>query len=186
MYVPSYNHRMQPLRRKCIYKRSNNFEVILNRFFYGGKKLVPDDIMEAIGNGMCGGTNVLCNYMIPMTIPVLECMFKGNELTVKRGSLYCVYFKLSGGSFPHIAMRGCDLILDVFNVVSSIYDRYKPKGRRSFLNCSFVLERVLMVLGEVECAKYVPPLKTCSVQNELEQVWELITKDPEWVVALRK
>ena len=42
------------------------------------------------------------------------------------------------------------------------------------------------MLGKVEYAKYIPPLKTCSKQNELERVWELITKDPEFAVALRK
>ena len=36
--VVSYNHTMQPSRRKCIYERSDNFKVILNQFFYGGKK----------------------------------------------------------------------------------------------------------------------------------------------------
>ena len=50
VYVASYNHTMQPLRRKCVYKRSNNFKVILNQFFYGGKKLVPDDVMDAISD----------------------------------------------------------------------------------------------------------------------------------------
>ena len=34
--------------------------------------------------------------------------------------------------------------------------------------------------------KYIPKLNTHSKQNELERVWELITKDPEWAVALRK
>ena len=42
------------------------------------------------------------------------------------------------------------------------------------------------MLEKVEYAKCIPPLKTCSKQNELEQVCELITKDPEWAVALRK
>ena len=37
VYVTSYNHTMQPSRRKCIYKRSDNFKVILNQFFYGVK-----------------------------------------------------------------------------------------------------------------------------------------------------
>ena len=77
-------------------------------------------------------------------------------------------------------------ILNVFNVVSSIYDKYKPKGRKSFLNYYFVLEKILIMLGKVEYAKYVPPLKTHSKQNELELVWDLITKYPEWAVALRK
>ena len=45
---------------------------------------------------------------------------------------------------------------------------------------------MLIMLGKVEYAKYIPPLKTRSKQNELEQAWDLITKDPEWVVALQK
>ena len=42
------------------------------------------------------------------------------------------------------------------------------------------------MLGKVEYAKCITTLKTHSKQKELEQVWELITKDPEWVVALQK
>ena len=45
VYVTSYNHTMQPLRRKCIYKRSDNFKAILNQFLHGGKQFVPDDVM---------------------------------------------------------------------------------------------------------------------------------------------
>ena len=49
-YYPVYVSYDATIERKCIYKRSNNFKVILNQFFYGGKKLVPDDVMEAIRN----------------------------------------------------------------------------------------------------------------------------------------
>ena len=70
--------------------------------------------------------------------------------------------------------------------MSSIYDKYKPKGRNNFLNYYFVLRKILIMLGKVEYAKYIPPLKTGSKQNELELAWDLITKDPEWAVALRK
>ena len=48
VYVTSYNHSMKPLRRKCIYKRLDNFKVILNQFFYGGKQFVLDDVMNAV------------------------------------------------------------------------------------------------------------------------------------------
>ena len=43
-----------------------------------------------------------------------------------------------------------------------------------------------ILLEKVEYAKRIPQLKTHSKQKELERVWELITKDPEWAVALRK
>ena len=74
----------------------------------------------------------------------------------------------------------------VFDVVSTIYDKYKPKGRKSFLNYPFVLKQILIIMGKVEYAKYIPKLKTHSKQRELERLWCLITKDPEWAVALRK
>ena len=60
--VASYNHTMQPLRRKCVYKRSDNFKAILNQFFYGGKKLVPDDVMETIRDEIHDVTNILYNF----------------------------------------------------------------------------------------------------------------------------
>ena len=186
VYVASYNHTMQHSRRKCIHKRSDNFKVILNQFFYGGKKLVPDDVMETIKDEIHNETNILYNYTIPITIPILECILKRNELTMYKDSIYFIYFNLSGGSFPHITMKECNTILNTFNAISSIYDKYKPNDRKSFLNYSFVLKKLLIMLGKVKYAKCIPQLKTHSKQKELERVWALITKDPEWAVALQK
>ena len=105
VYVVSYNHSMQTSRRKCIYKRSDNFKVILNQFFYGGNRVVPDDIMKTITDEIHDGTNILYPYEIPLTIPILECILKRNELTMYKDSIYFIYFKLSGGSFPHITTK---------------------------------------------------------------------------------
>ena len=186
VYVASYNHTMQPLRRKCIYKRSDNFKVILNQFFYGGKSVVPDDIMKTIRGEIHDGTNILYPYEIPLTIPILECILKRNELAMYKDSIYFIYFKLSGGSFPHITTKEYNTILNMFNVLSSMYDKYKPNDEKSLINYSFVLKKLLIMLGKVEYAKYIPQLKTHSKQKELERVWELITKDREWAVALRQ
>ena len=186
VYVASYNHTMQPSRRKCIYKRFDNFKVILNQFFYGGKRVVLDDIMETIRGEIHDGTNILYPYEIPLTIPILECILKRNELAMYKDSIYFIYVRLSGGSFPHITTKEYNMILNTFNTISSIYDKYKPNDRKSFVNYSFVLKKLLIMLGKVEYAKYIPQLKTHSEHRELERVWELITKDREWAVAFRK
>ena len=186
VYLASYNHTMQHSRRKCKYKRSDNFKVILNQFFYGGKRVVPDDIMETIRHEIHDKTNILYPYEIPITILILECILKRNELTIYKDSIYFIYFKLSGGSFPHITTKEYNTILNTFNAISSIYDKYKHNDRKSILSYSFVLKKLLIMLGKVEYAKCIPQLKTHSKQKELERVWELITKDPEWAVALRK
>ena len=168
VYVASYNHMIQPLRRKCIYKRSDNFKVILNQFFYGGKRVVPDDIMKTIRDEIHNETNVLYPYEIPIVIPILECILKRNELVIYKDSIYFIYFKLSGGSFQHITTKEYNTIFSVFNVVSSIYGKYKPNDRKSFLNYYFVLKKLLIMLRKVEYAKYIPQLKTHSKQKELE------------------
>ena len=72
VYVTSYNHTMQPSRRKCFYKRSDNFKVILSQFFYSGKRLVPDDVMEVIRDEIHDETNILYNYTIPITTQYLN------------------------------------------------------------------------------------------------------------------
>ena len=177
---------MQPSRRKCMCKRSDNFKVIVNQFFYGGKKLVPDDVMETIKDEIHGETNILYNYIIPIMIAIFECILKRNELTMYKDSIYFIYFRLSGGSFPHITTKEYDTIRSVFNVISSMYDKYKPNDRKSFSNYSFVLKKLLIMLGKVEYAICILQLKTHSKQKELERVSELITKDREWAVAFRK
>ena len=185
VHVPSYNHTMRYSRRKCIYKRSDNFKVILNQFFYGGKRAVPDDIMEMIKDEIHNETNILYNYTIPLTIPILECILKRNELTRYKDSIYYIFFKLYGLPIPHITTKEYNMMLKVFDVVSSIYDKYKH-NRKSFLNYPFVLKQILIMRSMGQYAKYIPQLRTHSKQKELERVWELITKDPEWAVALRK
>ena len=186
VYVSSYSHPMKPSRRKCVYKRHDNFKTILDQFFYGGNKVVPDDVMKAIRNEIHNETNIFYKYTIPLMIPILECILKRNKMMKYKNSIYFIYFKLKSQTLPHIRITEKDMMLSMFNVVSSIFDKYKPKNRKSFLNYSFVLKQLLIVLGKNDYAKYIPQLKTKSIQKELERIWELITKDPEWVAALQK
>ena len=159
---------MKPLRRKCLYKRSDNFKVILNQFFYGGKQVVPDDVMNAIRNEIHNRDNVLYNYKINLTIPILECILKRNKMVKYKDSIYFIFFTLNNRPFPYITTKEYNMILNVFDVVSSIYDKYKPKGRKSFLNYPFVLKQILIMRGMDQYAKYIPQLKTHSKQKELE------------------
>ena len=92
------------------------------------RSLFQHDVMEAIRNEIHDGTNILYNYTISLTIPILECILKRNELMIFQDSIYFIFFKLSGKSFPHIMTKEYNSILNVFNVVSSIYNKCKPNG----------------------------------------------------------
>ena len=62
-------------------------------------------------------------------------------------------------------MKEYNLILNVFDVMNTIYDKYKPKGKKSFFNYPFGLKQILIMLGKVEYTKYIPTLKTHSKQK---------------------
>ena len=123
VYVTSYNQSMKPLRRKCINKRSDNFKAIPNQFFNGEKQLVPDDVMKANRNETNNKTNILYNYEIPLTIPILECILKRNKMTKYKNGIYYIFFKINGQPFPYVMAREYNMMLNAFNVVSSIYDK---------------------------------------------------------------
>ena len=60
---------------------------------------------QAIRDEIHDGTNILYNYVISITIPILECILKREGLTMYKGSLYYIYFKLNGTSSPHITTK---------------------------------------------------------------------------------
>ena len=85
-----------------------------------------------------------------------------------KNSIYFIFFTLNNQPFPYITTKEYNSILNLFYVVSTIYDKYKPKGRKSFLNYLFVLKQILITRATVQYAKYISQLKTNSKQKELE------------------
>ncbi len=90
------------LVRKCVYKRCDNFKTILSQFFYGEMQLVPDDVMNVIRNEIRNRDNILYNYTIPLTIPILECILKRSKMMKYKNSIYFIFFKLTSQPLPHI------------------------------------------------------------------------------------
>ena len=72
------------------------------------------------------------------------------KMTKYKNSIYYIFSKIKGQPFPYISTKEYDVILNVLNVVSSIYDKHKPKGRKSFLNYYFALKQILIMLGKIE------------------------------------
>ena len=146
VHMASYNHTMRP-RRKCIYKRYDNFKTILYQFLCIQNQKVPDKVIRTLWNQINNKDYLLYNYTIPLTIPILECILKRNKMMKYKNSIYFIYFKLSGVPLPYITITEKDMMLNMFNVVSNIYDKCKPNDRKSFLKYSFVLKQILIVLG---------------------------------------
>ena len=95
-------------------------------------------------------------------------------------SIFYIYFTLTNQPFPHMTVRDCNQAKYIFKVASRVYDKHKSDERKSFLNYFFVLKKIFTVIGRSDYAKYIPGLKSLTRQQELERIWVLMTKDPEW------
>ena len=122
VYVTSYNHPIKPVRRKCVYKRSDNFKVILNQFLCIQNKKVPDEVIRTLWNQINNKDNLLY-YTIPLTILILECILKRNKMIKYKNSIYFIFFKLKSQPLPYIMITEKDMMLNMFNIVSTIYDK---------------------------------------------------------------
>ena len=174
------------IRKKYCYKREGNFSVILDQFLCRHDQKVPDEVVETLWNQINNRDNILYNYTIPLSIPILECLLKKNKLMSYKKSIFYIYFTLTNQPFPHMTQHERNRAWRIFNVASRVYDKHKPDGRISFLNYYFVLKKIFTVIGKNNYAKYVPGLKSLTRQHELERIWSLITKDPRWVEGLRE
>ena len=67
--------------------------VIFVQFFCGGKQFVPDDVMNAIRNEIQNRDNILYNYDIPLTIPILECILKRSKMMKYKNGIYDIFLK---------------------------------------------------------------------------------------------
>ena len=97
--------------------------------------------MNAIRNKIHNGDNILYYYKIPLMIPILECILKRNKMAKYKNSIYFIFFTLNDQPFPYITTKEYNMILNVFNIVSSIYNRHKPKCRKNIINYYFVLKK---------------------------------------------
>ncbi len=174
------------IRKKCIYKREGNFNVILNQFLCIQNQKVPDEVLITLWDQISNKDNMLYNYTIPLSIPILEFLLKKNKMMVYKKSIFYIYFKLMNRPFPYLRTEERNRARRMFTVASHVYNKQGFDGKKSFMNYYFVLKKILIVLGKNDYAKYIPQLKTLPRQKELERVWNLITKDPEWVAALQK
>ena len=129
--------------------------------------------------------------MDSLTIPILEQLLKKkykydtNEIRYKR-DIYNIYFALTKKTPPRLSIRECQKAEMYFKLINKLCKKDLPKTRRSFLSYDFVFQKILLVVGKVDYFRLIPNPSCESTLTKLNKIWDLITRDPEWVEALRK
>ena len=73
-----------------------------------------------------------------------------------------------------------------FKLIHKLHKKHQPNNRKSFLSHNFVLQKILLVLGKVDYCRLILNQGCESTLTKLNKIWDQITRDPEWVEALRE
>ena len=100
--------------------------------------------------------------------------------------IYILYFSLTEKTSPRLSMRECQKAEMYVKLINELYKKHVPNNRKSFLSYNFVLQKILLILGEVDYCRLIPNPGCESTSTKLNMIWDQIIRDPEWVEALRK
>ena len=100
--------------------------------------------------------------------------------------IYNLYFTLTKKSPPQLTIKECQKSEMHFELINKLYKKHLPNNRKSFLSYTFVLQKILLVLGKVDYCHLIPNPGCESMLTKPNKIWDQITRDPEWVEALRK
>ena len=132
--------------------------------------------------------NILYYYsqVDSLTIPIPEQLLKKNKLMRYKRQIYNLYFIQTKKTPPRLSIRECQKAEMYFKLINKLSKKHQPNNRKSFLSYNFVLQKILLVLGKVDYCRLIPNPGCESTLTKLNEIWDQITRDPEWVEALRK
>ena len=96
--------------------------------------------------------------------------------------IYNIYFALTKKTPPRLSQKA----EMYFKLINKLYKKHQQNNRKSFLSYNFVLQKISLVSGKVDYCRLIPNPGCESTFTELNKIWDRITRDPEWVEALRK
>ena len=97
-----------------------------------------------------------------------------------------IYFALTKKTPPQLSIKECQKAEMYFKLRNKLYKKHLPNNQKSFLSYNFVLQKILLVLSRVDYCRLIPSPGCESMLTKLSNIWDQITRDPEWVEALRK
>lgn len=88
--------------------------------------------------------------------------------------------KINGIQTPQFSIELEDTLRNMFKQIQPLFNKYAPKNRKNFLSYSYVLYKMLQLLGKDEYLKYFPLLKSREKLQSQDKIWNCLCKELKW------
>lgn len=159
------------------YKRGNHFQDwLLNVQGQEGYE-VPTDVIQAVMNELYKQRIVNINDIT--TQKVREVL---KTLKLRRCYEHCaqIVSKCTGSPSPQLPPEASELCRLMFMAVQLPFQKYCPVYRKNFLSYSFILSKLLYILGYDELCDRLTMLKGKDKLQRMDEIWKNICRELDW------
>ena len=173
---PSYKD-PPPEAGEFTYKRINRFDEWLTQYQAKETTEIPQEVLDSILLEMKkeGITN-LCR----LTMEKVRGYLKKLSLNKYYEHIPHIIYCLNGLPTPRLTQETEEKLRSMFRQIQDIFDIVCPDDRTNFLSYSYLLRKLLELLGEDEHMKYFRLHKSREKIYQHDKVWEKICRILEW------
>ena len=88
--------------------------------------------------------------------------------------------KLNGLPIPHLEPELEEKLRTMFKLVQPPFLKFMPSSRKNFLSYSYVLHKMIQLLGRDEYLPNFPLLKSREKLHQQDQIWKKICEELSW------
>jgi predicted RNA-binding Zn-ribbon protein involved in translation (DUF1610 family) len=159
------------------YKRINHFKEWISTLIAREGTGIPQEIIDEL-------LRELKKDKIETREEVTEERIKFYLKKLKHSKLYehipAIIFKLCGVSPPQISPQLEAKLIEMFQQMQGSFDKHAPPDRKNFLSYSFVIHKLLELLGQRHLLDKLPLLKSREKLYQQDQMWKGICSDQKW------
>lgn len=173
---PSYKD-PPPEAGEFTYKRINRFDEWLTQYQAKETTEIPQEVLDSILIEMKkeGITN-LCKLTMTRVRKYLKKLGLNKYYEHIPHIIYC----LNGLPTPRLSIETEEKLRSMFRQIQEIFDEVCPNNRKNFLSYSYLLRKLLELLGEDEHKKYFRLHKSREKIYHHDKVWQKICKKLNW------
>ena len=88
--------------------------------------------------------------------------------------------RITGRRPPRLPTEAVELLKLMFSALAGPFQRHAPPDRKNFLSYSFLLSKMLYILGYDELCTTLTLLKGQDKIKRMDEVWKKITAELDW------
>lgn len=159
------------------YKRGNHFQDWLNNVQGLEAYDVPQDIIDSVMHELY---RQRVTDVDQITTRRVRDVLKSLKLRRAYEHVAKITSTITGRDPPRLPPEAAELCRLMFTAVQIPFQKYCPPSRKNFLSYSFILSKMLYILGYDELCETLTLLKGKDKLQKMDQVWKDITRDLDW------